>query len=55
MVPCQPGKQIYSFLAVDELLKHPSKPGYFPDTSGMDDLRDYVFMIMTCFILHHRQ
>ena len=32
------------FLAVDELLKHPSKPGYFPAYElVMDDLRDYRF------------
>ncbi len=32
------------FLAVEELLKHPSKPGYFPAYELiMDDLRDYRF------------
>lgn len=32
------------FLAVEELLKHPSKPGYFPAYElVMDDLRDYRF------------
>jgi hypothetical protein len=32
------------FLAVEELLKHPSEPGYFPAYELlMDDLRDYRF------------
>ena len=32
------------FLAVEELLKHPSSPGYFPAYEIiMDDLRDYRF------------
>lgn len=32
------------FLAVEELLRHPSKPGYFPAYElVMDDLRDYRF------------
>jgi hypothetical protein len=32
------------FLAVEELLKHPSRPGYFPAYEiFMDDLRDYRF------------
>lgn len=32
------------FLAVEELLKHPSKPGYFPAYELLiDDLRDYRF------------
>jgi len=32
------------FLAVEELLRHPSKPGYFPAYEiFMDDLRDYRF------------
>ncbi len=32
------------FMAVEELLKHPSKPGYFPAYEiFMDDLRDYRF------------
>jgi hypothetical protein len=32
------------FLAVEDLLKHPSKPGYFPAYEIlMDDLRDYRF------------
>jgi hypothetical protein len=32
------------FLAVEEILKHPSQPGYFPSYEiVMDDLRDYRF------------
>ncbi|MBN1108993.1 MAG: GSCFA domain-containing protein [Bacteroidales bacterium] len=32
------------FLAIEELLRHPSKPGYFPAYEiVMDDLRDYRF------------